>query len=126
MSKKGSGRTPAVGLEDLEVLAGGVEDLDDVAVAEELVERVERQPVGERVDQHRALVALAGAGELHQAELGVVGALAQELGVDGDVGVARGLGAEAGQRVGLGDRGQAAAPRAAALRRRQRGEIRHL
>ena len=98
------------GLEDLEVLPRRVEHLHDVPVAEQLVERVEPEPVRQRVDQHRALVALARPGELHQAELGVVGALAQELGVDGDVRVGRRLGAEGGQRVGLGDQLQGGAP----------------
>ena len=104
---------PGLGLEDLQVLPRGVKDLHHPPVAEELVERVERQPVGERVDQHGALVALAGPGELHQAELRVVGPLAQELGVDRHVGVARSFGTEPGQRVGLGDGRQPAAPEAA-------------
>ena len=87
-----------------------MEHLDDAAVAEELVERVERQPVGQRVDQHRALVALAGPRELHEAELRIVGPLAQELGVDGDVGQPAASAQKRGERVGVGDRGDGRRP----------------
>ena len=87
-----------------------MEDLHDVAVAEELVERLERQLLRQRVDEHRPLVALARPRELHEAELRIVGPLAQELGVDRDVGVAGRLGAEAREGLGVHDDIQTAAP----------------
>ena len=62
-------------VEDLEVLVGGVQHRERVAV-EDLGER--REVDRERVDQDQAAVP----GELHQRDLRVVGALAVELGVE--------------------------------------------
>jgi len=68
-------------IDDLDVLAGGVEDLDDA--------RVRHQPVeGRKIDAGRQRIddrLLAGAGELDQAEVGPERLLAHELGIDGDV-----------------------------------------
>ena len=90
--------------EDLEILARGVEHLDDAGRAKELVERLERQPLGQRIDEHGACSApVAGPGDLHEAQLRVVGPLAQELGVDGDVRAHRAARAEPRERVGIGD-----------------------
>ena len=66
--------------EDLDVLAGGVEHLHHRRVGEQVAERGEVDVGGQGVD-HRDLVV---AGELHDAELRPVGALAHEFGVDGD------------------------------------------
>jgi hypothetical protein len=54
-----------------------VQDLQPAAVRQQLVHRREVEP-GQRVDQ----VAIAFGGQLHQAKLGMVGALAHELGVE--------------------------------------------
>ena len=66
--------------ENLDVLAGGVEDLHHRLVGEEVPQRGEVDVGGLGVD-HRNLL---GTGELHHAELRPVGALTHELGVDGD------------------------------------------
>ena len=92
------------GVEDLEILSRRMEHLHRAAVGEQLEERREVEIGAQRVDQHGALVTLARAGELNQAELRVIGALAQELGIDGDVGIVRGFGTEPGESVGRGDR----------------------
>ncbi len=63
---------------DLDVLAGGVEDLDDVLVRHQVEQRLEVDAVGERVD-HDGFVC---AGDLRHAKLRIIGALAQELGIN--------------------------------------------
>ena len=76
-----------------------MEDLQDLGIGHQLVERGEVDAFGQRVDRRGVL----GARHLGQAELGPVGALAHELGVDGDeLGVGQGL-AEGRQVVGRGD-----------------------
>ncbi len=70
-------------VEDLHVLAGGVEHLFDSLVGEQGQERREVDPVGQGVD-HRAV---AGTGDLDQAKPGPVGGFAHELSVDGDEGI---------------------------------------
>ena len=73
---------PSPGLvQDLEVLSGGVQDLELATVGEQLVQRAELEP-GQRVHQ----VAVRVAGELHQAQLCVVGPLPHELGVEREAG----------------------------------------
>ncbi len=66
--------------EDFDVLPGGVEDLDDLVVGEELEEGLEAEAIGEGIDEDR----LVGRGRLQEAELRPVGRFAQELGIDGD------------------------------------------
>jgi hypothetical protein len=64
-----------------------MEDLDRRLMAEKVVKRRQRQALGQRIDQHR-LAFLAGQRHLDQAQLGIIGPLAQEFGVDGDIGLA--------------------------------------
>jgi hypothetical protein len=85
-----------------------VEDLHRRLVAEEVVERFHRHRVAlDRVDQD----GLTGAGQRHldQAELGPVGAFAQELGVDGDEGLGLGERAVGSEVFGRGDRAHGSA-----------------
>jgi hypothetical protein len=72
-------------------------------VAHQIEERRQLDPLGQRVDENGAVVAAARQRQLHQAELGVIGPLAQKLGIDGDIGLGRGLGAEGRKRVGRGN-----------------------
>jgi hypothetical protein len=65
--------------EDLEVLPGGVEHLDDVIVGHQLQQRLEVEPWGEGVDRHRFVVG----GELDDAQDRPERRLAQEFRVDG-------------------------------------------
>lgn len=85
--------------DDLQVLPRGMEDLDHVLVAHQRHEGGEVEAVGQRVDHH----GLVGRGHLDQAELRVIGRLAQELGVDGDEGMRGEAGAGGGQLVGRVD-----------------------
>ena len=67
----------------LHVLRAGMEHLERIDVGHELGQG--RKVVdGQRIDDH----ALVGRRHLHQAEFGVVRALAQKLGIDGDGGMA--------------------------------------
>ena len=77
--------------EDLDVLPRGMEHLHHRLVGEQVPERGEIDVRRLRVD-HRDLVV---AGELHDAELRPVGALAHEFGIDGD----EFLGARGGRRA---------------------------
>src|SRR5215813_2139759 len=70
--------------DDLDVLARGVKHLEHALVRHQLVERLEVEALGERIDHDR----LVGARHLGDAQQGVVCGFAQELGVDRDVGVA--------------------------------------
>ena len=67
-------------VEDLEILPGGVHHLEHRCVGHQGQQRGEIDARRQRIDRH----GLLGAGDLHQAELGVIGAIAHELGVDGD------------------------------------------
>ncbi len=87
-------------VEDLHVLPGRVEDLQNRFVAQDVEEGLKIQPLGHRVDD-------GGVGRrdrrLNQAQLGPVGGFPHEFRIDGDV---RGLGqtiAEGDQRVIGGD-----------------------
>ena len=80
-----------------------MEHLHDVLVAEEIVERLERQVALDRIHENRVLVVRSGHGELHEAELRPVGPLAQELGVYGDVGMRPRPCAEGSEVLGRGD-----------------------
>jgi hypothetical protein len=76
-----------------------MEDLEDLGVEHQLVERGEVDAFGQRVDRGRVV----GAGDLGQAELGPIGPLTHELGVDGDkLGIGERL-TKGGQLVGRGD-----------------------
>ena len=55
-----------------------MEDLGGAPCSKELVQRIEREGVGKGVDEDGALVGLSRPGQLYQAELGVIGSLAQE------------------------------------------------
>ena len=71
---------PARCTDDLDVLAGGVEDLQHLLVRHQREERLEIDALGERIDHDR----FVGARHLHHAEQGIIGGFPQELGVDGD------------------------------------------
>ena len=86
-------------VENLDVLARGVEHLEDPAVSQELIKRAEIQTRGQGIYGG----GLSRAGELDQAQLGPVGLLAHELGVDGDVRLSRQVPAKRGQPIGVGD-----------------------
>ena len=57
------------------------------------------------VDKHGIVLAPCRQGQLHEAELGIVAALAQELGIDGHVIAVGRAGAEFRQRLCRGDGG---------------------
>ena len=84
---------------DLDILAGGVEHLDDALVRHQLEQRLEVEALRQRIDHHR----LVGAGDLRHAEFRIVGAFAQELGVDRHEGVALQASADFCQVVGRCD-----------------------
>ncbi len=76
-----------------------MEDLQDLGVGHQLVERREVDAVGQGVDCGRVF----RARHLRQAELGPIGPLTHELGVDGDeFGVGQRL-AEGRQFLGRGN-----------------------
>ena len=84
---------------DLHVLPRGVEDLHHSLVRHQVPEGLHVEPVGERIDDGRASLR----GDLDEAELGVVGRLAQELGVHRHEGRVDHLRAELGQGGAVGD-----------------------
>ena len=71
--------------DDLDVLPGGVKDLDHVVVGHQLEKGREIEIFGERVDGDGVIVA----GELDHADLGPERGLAQKFGIDRHVGVFR-------------------------------------
>ena len=62
-----------------------MEDLHDVRVLHQLIERRKVETLGQRVDQNRVFLPLTRARQLHHAKLRPIGALAQKLGIDRDV-----------------------------------------
>ena len=72
-------------VEDLDVLTGGVEDLEHGLVAQDVEKRIELQVLGQGIDTGLGAI---GRGHLDEAKLGPVGRLAHELGVHGDKGLA--------------------------------------
>jgi hypothetical protein len=88
------------GEQHLEILARGVHHLHGAGGGERSGER-RQAGQRQRVD---AVGALLG-GRLHQAELGAVGALAQELGVEGDGGGGAQVGGKVVECGGRGDQG---------------------
>ena len=88
-----------VDIENLEVLPRGMEHLDHIPVAEQLQQRLERQPVHQRIDQNRVGLAIAAKGQLDQTELRVIGPLAQKFRVYSDIG---GLGSTRTKRGKIG------------------------
>jgi hypothetical protein len=87
-------------VDDLDVLAAGVEDLQDLLIVDQQVEQgLEVDPLGLGVDRGRFLLV----ADLDQAEVGPIGVLAHELGVDGDeVGLGKPF-AQGLKRFGIGD-----------------------
>jgi len=70
-------------VDDLEVLAAGVEDLHHFIILDEQGQEGREVDVGLGIDRGRFL----GAGDLDQAQVGPIGVLAHELGVHGDEGL---------------------------------------
>ena len=87
-------------MEDFEILARGVEDLEDAFVGHQFEKRREVHPVGQWIDDRRVV----GSGDLHQAEQRPKRGLAHELGVDRDIVRARKARAESRKVVGTGNR----------------------
>ena len=85
-------------MEDLDVLPGRVKDLEHLRIGQQREQRGEIDTLGERIDRGLAL----RPGELHQTQLGEVGAIPHELGIDGDVGLARELRTQGGDFRGRG------------------------
>jgi hypothetical protein len=93
--------------EDLEILAGGVEDLQDFLVRQQVVDRLQVEPVCQHVDagrRPRVGVVAVGRRELDQAELRPVGLVADEFGIDADVRATAQRRAEFGELVIARDR----------------------
>jgi hypothetical protein len=87
--------------DDLQVLPGGMEDLDHVPVSHERHERVEAQALGQGVDE--AGIGRIRTRHLDQTELGVIGGLAQEFRIDRDERMLAEAAADGRQGVGGGD-----------------------
>ncbi len=85
---------------DLDVLAGGVEDLDYPLVGQQVEQGAKLDSRGQRVDHDQ----FVDARHLEHAELGVIGALAQEFGVDRHKWMPRKAGAGFGQCFCICDR----------------------
>ncbi|CEG08234.1 hypothetical protein BN961_01648 [Afipia felis] len=85
--------------DDLDVLPRGMEDLQNLLVGHEIEERLEVDAFGKGIHDH----CFVGAGELHHAEQGIVGRLAQKLSVDGDERVPGEPRADGGQLLGAGN-----------------------
>ena len=98
VSKNGA-RQLAQMVEDLEILAGGMHHLEHALVGHQRQQRPEVEARRQRIDRDRLLLAR----DLHQAQLGEVGAVAHELGVDRDEALAAHAGAEGGERRVVGD-----------------------
>ena len=69
-------------VEDLDVLASGMEHLDHARVAQQRKQRLEID-VGHRIDNRLD----AGGSELDQAQPRPIGLVAHELRIDGDIGL---------------------------------------
>ena len=86
-------------VDDLEVLAAGVEDLQRVMVVDQQVEERREVDVRLRIDRRRFL----GARNLDEAEVRPIGILAHELSVHGDEGLLGKALDEGNQVFGPGD-----------------------
>ena len=86
-------------VEDLEVLPGGVHHLEHGLVGHQRQQRRQVEARRQGIDRH----GLVLARDLDQAELGVVGAVAHELGVDRDEALGAHPAAEGGQGFVVGD-----------------------
>ena len=87
-------------MDDLDVLAAGMEDLEHVLIIDQQVEQ------GRKVDARRLGIdrrGLAGVGDLDQTEFGPVAILAHELGIHRDIGGFGHAGAEIGKRLAVGN-----------------------
>ena len=91
------------------VLTRGVEDLDDLRIAQQVEEGLQIQPLGHRVDDG----GIRGRRGLYQAQPRPIGRLPHELGIDGDEGLVGQALTECAKRLGGGDRrhSDAIAPR---------------
>ena len=96
---------PGQAVEHLDVLACRMEHLKHLRVDHEREQGRQIDVPGQRIDRRVAL----RAGQLHQAQLGPVGAVAHELGIDGDVRLARQLRAQCRDFGGRGQQGHPAA-----------------
>ena len=99
---------PGQAMEHLDVLPRRMEHLEHLRIDHEREQGRQVDTGGQRIDRRVAL----RPRQLHQAQLGPVGAVAHELGIDGDVRLARQLRA---QRRDFGGRGKQGHP-AAVLR----------
>ena len=96
----GVGRLAGEIIDDFDVLPARVEDLEHVfIVAEQVPERLEIDPVGQRIDGGGFLLV----PDLHQAEFGPVGVFAHEFGIDADEIALRQPFAQFGERFGGGN-----------------------
>jgi len=87
-------------VDDFDVLTARMEDLEHIfVVAEQVPERLQVDPVGQRIDRGGFLLV----PDLHQAEFGPVGVLAHEFGVDADEVALRQPVAQIGERFGGGN-----------------------
>ncbi len=77
-----------------------MENLDHRGVAKQLVKRLQRDALDQRIDQNRIAVIRPRHGQLDQAKFGIIGPLAQEFGIDGHVIMAARFGAIGGQIFG--------------------------
>ena len=85
-------------MEDLDVLSGRMKDLEHLRIGQKRKQRGQIDTLGERIDRGLSL----RPGELHQTQLGEVGAVPHELGIDGDVGFAGELRTQGGDFRGRG------------------------
>ena len=56
--------------------------LDDAFVAKEVIERLQRQVPGQRIDQNGVLVPFPRQGKLHETQLGIIGPFPEKLRID--------------------------------------------
>ena len=96
------GRDRAAGdvVEDFQILTRRVQNLEHARQVEKLDHRLERDALGQRIDGGADAV---GAGDLHQAELWPIGALAHEFGIDADERLFGEPGTQFGKCRGLGN-----------------------
>ena len=79
--------------DDFDILTRGVENLQHFLVGHQFEERLEVDPLGQRIDHDRFL----GARHLHDAEQGIISRLAQEFRIDGNDRVPGEAGANRGE-----------------------------
>ena len=89
------GQDAALKIENLDVLAGGMQHLHDVVTADQVVKRLQVEARGKGIDNAFA----ARRRHLYQAQFGIIGLVAQEFGVQRQIGRARQFGHKSLQRV---------------------------